>query len=155
MPLSDIEVRDLEEQHTAVIRCQLPLAEASRIPALIGQAYEAVQAAGQEPTGTPFVRSHSMSADPLDLEIGWPIANPFTGDGDVVASTLPAGPAAAASLIGAYDQLPAAYEQIQTWCADHGREIAGAPWECYVTDPHEEPNPAKHQTDIYFPLTEE
>lgn len=115
MTLSEIEVHTLEEQHTAVIRRELPLAEASRIPELLQQAYEAVHATGVEPTGMPFVRSRSMATDPLDLEVGWPLAQPFTGASDggaspkptsnrnVIASTLPAGPAAVASYFGPYE----------------------------------------------------
>ncbi len=86
----------------------------------------------------------------MDIEIGWPVAGPFPGDGDVQTSTLPGGTVAVASHFGPYDGIGPVYEAIQTWCREHGDEIAGPPWESYFTDPHEEPDTAKWRTDVYF-----
>jgi len=93
-----------------------------------------------------------MDADGMDIEVGWPTPAPFTSDNEVQAGTLPGGSLAVASYEGPYDGVGPAYEAIQAWCAEHGHEIAGPPWESYVTDPNEEPDPAKWRTDIHFPV---
>ncbi|MGE3856532.1 MAG: GyrI-like domain-containing protein [Dehalococcoidia bacterium] len=152
MALSDIEVRDLPSQHTAVVRHRISMQEVQRIPGWIRETYEAVQRAGQQPAGMPFVRTLDMSGGTMEVEVGWPVAAPFGGDGDVHAGTLPGGTAAVASYFGPYEQIGPAYQAIVAWCAEHGHAVAGAPWESYVTDPHEEPDSSKWRTDIHFPV---
>lgn len=152
MTLSTIEVRELEPAHTAVVRMTISTSEVDRIPRAIEQAMREIQAAGQEPAGMPFVRTLAFEEQSMDLEVGWPVAEAYTAGDEVVASELPGGPAAVASFFGAYDQIGSAYEAIEAWCAEQGREVAGAPWECYFTDPNEEPDPAMWRTDVYFPL---
>lgn len=151
--LSTIEVQELAPAHTAVVRLHLAMSEVDRIPRAIERSMLAVRAAGQEPCGMPFVRTLSFGEQAMDIGVGWPVAAPFTGDGDVVASTLPGGPAAVASYFGPYDQIAPAYEAMQSWCRERGREVAGPPWESYFTDPNEAPDPGKWRTDIHFPLT--
>lgn len=152
MTISAIEVHELPEQHTAVVRHRIPMAQVSRIPEWIGHTMEAVQRAGQKPTGVPFLRPFSMDADAMDIEVGWPVPEPFSGDGEVRASSLPGGPAAVASYRGPYDQIGPTYEAILSWCRAHGRDIAGPPWESYFTDPNEEPDQTQWRTDVHFPL---
>jgi len=152
MPLSTIEVQELGPAHAAVVRMTIKMSEVDRIPRAIEQSMLAIQAAGQEPAGMPFVRTLAFDEQSMDLEVGWPVAEAFAAADEVVASMLPGGPAAVASYFGPYDQISTAYEAIQAWCVEHGREVAGPPWESYFTDPNEEPDPAKWRTDVYFPL---
>ncbi len=152
MTISAIEVHELQEQSTAVIRQHITRDETERIPVWLGETYEAVARAGREPAGMPFVRVLSMDGEGMDLEVGWPVAEPFSGDGDVRASSLPGGPAAVASYFGPYDGVGPAYEAIQAWCTEQGHEVAGPPWESYFNDPQQEPDPAKLRTDIHFPI---
>ncbi len=148
----DIEVRDLPQQHTAVVQHRIAMSEVGRIPGWLGQTYEAIERAGGQPSGMPFVRTLAIDGDGMEVEVGWPVTEPFTGDGDVHASTLPGGPTAVTTYFGPYDGIAPAYEAVQRWCQDHGRVPAGAPWESYFTDPSEEPDAAKWRTDIHFPL---
>lgn len=152
MTLSEIAVQELPAQHTAVVRHRITMAEVQQIPGWLGTTYEAVQATGHEPAGLPFVRTLEMGEQSMDIEVGWPVEAPIATSGDVHASMLPAGPAAVGSYFGPYEEIGRAYEAIVAWCAEHGREIAGAPWESYITDPHAEPDPAKWQTDVHFPV---
>lgn len=152
MTLSTIEAQELAPEHTAVARLHLSMAETDRIPRALEQTMLAIQQAGQQPAGMPFVRTIAFDGGSMDIEVGWPVAEPFEASGEVTASMLPGGPAAVASYLGPYDQIAPAYEAIQAWCAEHGREIAGPPWESYFTDPHDEPDPAKWRTDLHFPL---
>jgi effector-binding domain-containing protein len=152
MTLSAIEIREQPEQRTVVVRHRISVQEVDRIPGWIGQTMEAIERAGQHPAGMPFLRTFSYSEEAMDIEVGWPVQAPFAGDGEIVAGTLPAGPAAVASSFGPYEGVETAYAAITAWCAEHGHEIAGPPWESYFTDPAQEPDPAKWRTDVHFPV---
>ena len=53
---------------------------------------------------------------------------------------------------GPYDQLPDAYAAIEAWMDSNGRAARSAPWELYVTDPAEHPDPKDWRTEVYWPL---
>ena len=152
MTLSTIEVRDLPEQRTAVVRHRISLAETDQIPGWLAQTFEAVQRAGQQPAGVPFLRTLAMDGQTMEIEVGWPLPEPFNGDGEVQAATLPGGPVAVVSYFGPYEGVAPAYAALQAWCQEQGREVAGAPWESYFTDPQTEPDQSKWRTDVHFPL---
>ena len=54
--------------------------------------------------------------------------------------------------VGAYDKLPEAHGAIQQWVEEQGLKTAGAPWESYVTDPGEEPDPKDWKTEVFWPV---
>ena len=152
--IGEIEVRELREQPTAVIRWRGPAAEIGEaVRNGLGQTYEALQRAGAEPSGPPVVRYLGMGPDEFEAEIGWPVPTAFDNDGGVVASSLPAGRVAALSYFGPYEGVGEAYEAMQKWCAERSFQPAGAPWESYPTDPTAEPDTSKWQTDLYQPVT--
>jgi len=66
---------------------------------------------------------------------------------------LPGGPAAVAVHMGAYDKLQDTYAAIERWMQQQGVRAAGAPWESYITDPAEHPDPAKWRTDVFWPIS--
>ncbi len=152
MTLSEIAVVDLAAQPTACVRRSLKYSQTSQIPALIGEVFEALAAARIEPSGMPYTRVVSLGLLSMEIEVGWPVSSPFSGSGNVVAGSLPAGPAAVASHLGPYESIGPAHEAIAAWCKEHGHAVAGAPWESYFTDPNEEPDTSKWRTDSAFPL---
>lgn len=54
--------------------------------------------------------------------------------------------------VGPYEYTGAAHEFLATFMKDNNYEFNGAPWEVYVTDPGEEPDPSKWITEIYYPV---
>jgi AraC family transcriptional regulator len=101
--------------------------------------------------GPPLCRYLEWDADGGILEAGMPVTAPVDGEGEVLAGTLPAGPAAVTIHHGPYDQLPQAHAVIEAWLAENSLRPAGAPWEVYLTDPGELPNPAEWQTEVIWP----
>ncbi len=81
-----------------------------------------------------------------------PISAAAPGEGDVEASSLPSGPAVVGVHAGPYDQLGETYAAIERWIEANGLKAAGPPWESYITDPAEHPDPATCRTDIYWPV---
>jgi effector-binding domain-containing protein len=44
------------------------------------------------------------------------------------------------------------YAELQEWMAEQGLRPATLMWECYLSDPRAEPDPAAWRTEIFWPL---
>lgn len=88
-----------------------------------------------------------------NMEIGAEVDTPFAGAGEVVGSTLPAGPVATTTHLGPYQRLGDAHQAIQQWCKATGREPVRPCWEIYGHWLDEWNNdPSKIRTDVYYLL---
>jgi effector-binding domain-containing protein len=116
---------------------------------------------GIAPGGPPFIRYLVIDMDgDLQIELGVPVSAPVTGSGRVQAGVLPAGSYAVLRHTGPYDGLMASNGALQEWAAGQGvrfdtRDTAqGSAWggrvEFYLTDPSQEPDPAKWETDVAY-----
>jgi AraC family transcriptional regulator len=145
----------LQPQPALIVRRRVARAE---IPAAIadclGQVFVHMQQTGSTLAGRPFSRYPSVGPGLMTIEVGVPIAADGTGGGSVEAVQLPGGPAALAVHMGPYDRLTDTYAAIERWMDKAGTRAAGAPWESYVTDPAEFPDPANWRTDVYWPIAE-
>ena len=54
--------------------------------------------------------------------------------------------------VGPYDELPAVYAAIEQWVAQHGWRPSGSPWEVYLNDPAECPDPKDWRTEVCWPV---
>jgi AraC family transcriptional regulator len=160
-----IETQELAPQRAVVVRHRVPR---SGIAAAIGSSLPHVflyaQAHGYALADKPFTRYVEAGAGLLTIEPGMqvvgsgsPIAAdmawPATGDAQVIEVTLPGGTAATTVHAGPYDTLSDAYAAIETWIEANGYASAGAPWECYITDPDEHPDPKDWKTADYWPVS--
>jgi hypothetical protein len=127
-------------------------------PALFG----GLAARGQAPTGAPFIRYRTvdMGGD-LEIDLAAPVATPVVADTEIVADELPAGSWIVARHVGPYDGLIGANEAVRRWAAERdlrlGRRPAdgnGEHWtgrvETYLTNPSEEPDPAKWEVELAY-----
>ena len=57
--------------------------------------------------------------------------------------------------VGPYDGVAEAYERIATWAEEHGTTTSTDPWEFYLTDPTEQPDPSTWRTEVFVPLDAE
>ncbi|MFK7930500.1 MAG: helix-turn-helix domain-containing protein [Myxococcota bacterium] len=101
--------------------------------------------------GPPFTRYVSMSRGRCTIEAGMPVIS-GEGAGEIHRGELPGGDLAFAVHQGPYDTLGQTHAAVEAWLIAQGRTASGGPWEVYVTDPGEVPNPADWRTDIYYPL---
>ena len=96
------------------------------------------------PIGRPSYYALSLDRSrSVRIQVCLPLAVPASGQGDVLAGALPAGPVAVAVHGGPYDQLSETYAALERWIETNGLRTAGAPWESYVTDPGEHPDPRR------------
>jgi AraC family transcriptional regulator len=54
--------------------------------------------------------------------------------------------------VGPYETLHETHAAVERWIEANGGKVAGAPWEVYLTDPGEVPDPAEWQTEIVWPV---
>jgi AraC family transcriptional regulator len=150
-----ISVRDVPAFHALVIRRRITRDEiaaalAECLPTVFGYA----QQHGLAITGPPFARYPEVGMGSLVVEGGITIAEPpatALSDG-IEAITIPAGRAVVAIHRGPYENLPESYQEIEKWMRAQHMSAAGAPWETYLTDPGERPDPATWETEIVQPM---
>jgi effector-binding domain-containing protein len=120
---------------------------------------------GIAPAGPPLIRYLVIDmAGELQIELGVPVAAPVTASGRIQPGVLPEGRYAVLRHTGPYDGLVESNTALQRWAAEHGIEFdasaAGeaSTWrgraEHYLTDPSQEPDPAKWETDVAYLTTQ-
>ena len=153
MPMLSIERRELTPAHVLVVRARCARHELSKtMGECFGKAFPYAMGTGVPLAGRPFTRYLSTGPGLFTIESGCVIASSAPGSGDVEAATLPGGPVAVAMHGGPYDTLSETYAEMERWIEKNGWRTGGAPWESYITDPAEHPDPANWRTEIYWPL---
>jgi RNA polymerase sigma-70 factor (ECF subfamily) len=164
--LSEPTIVDRGEQPYAGIR-QLVTMESigPAITSLMPELFAGLDAGGVEMTGPPFVRFNVIDMDrEMDIEVGIPVAGAVPDDGRIEAGTLPAGRYATVVHTGDYPGLVGANAALQEWAEHNGLRFAMAETpegdrfdsrvETYLTDPAEEPDPAKWETEVAYLLAD-
>ena len=67
----------------------------------------------------------------MNLEVGVEVDQPYTGQGEVRASSTPAGTVVVLDHLGPYEGLAEAHQLLRDFCKENGHEIAGPAWETY------------------------
>lgn len=151
----DISVKDLPAVPALIVRRriardQVATALADSLPRLFAYATRN----GLAMSGPPFARYPEFTMGSIVIEGGVQLAVPAPAplEEGIEAITIPAGAAAVAIHHGPYDRLVETYAAIETWLDQEGRAAGGPPWEVYVTDPGEYPDPETWQTEVIQPL---
>lgn len=153
--MSDPEIsrQELSSQPVLFVRRRTAQADlAKAIGECLPPVYNHCQQAGLTMAGPPFVRYVDVGPGLWTIEGGIPLVEPAQGQGEITAGALPGGPVATAVHVGPYDTLGHTHAAIERWIEDNGHRPGGAPWEVYLTDPGEEPDPAKWRTRVVWPL---
>lgn len=161
--IGEPRLEDRPEQLYMGIRTQVTMyALNAVIPQVLGELFTWLGARGGAPVGAPFIRYHVINmATNMDIELGLPVAASLPGDGHISAGVLPAG--RYATLI--YQDVARGIEANaalldwgaaegltwDTWTAENGDGF-GARLESFLTDPNEEPDPAKWETEVAIRL---
>lgn len=159
-----------EIPYDAVQRIELdaaPLAVVARtglrvtdLPEVFDAAYPALGRAFADgaltPTSPAIAIYHGDPMGVFDLEIGFAVAEapaaPITAYGpEITASALPSGAAFAATHVGGYEGLGAAWGGVVAAAAAQGAQPAGVWIEVYVSDPSDTAEDAL-RTDLVMPV---
>jgi AraC family transcriptional regulator len=154
-----VSKKELTAQPVLVVRRRVRRAEiAATIAAELPKVFLHAQQRGIAIAGFPITRYLETSVGLVTLETGMRVTahnggwTDDDGAGGVLSETLPAGPAAVTIHSGPYDQLQSAYAALEEWMAANGFHPAGAPWEAYLNDPADHPNPQDWKTEVCWPV---
>ena len=164
MPTAPRTVERAEQPYVAVsgrVTMQTIGAIADRLP----EVFAWLGARGLEPAGAPFFRYDLIDMERrLEVEAGVPVAAAAAGDGEVVAGVLPAGRYASLTHVGHPDELVEATTALLDRAAQQGlawdmnETPEGQRWGCrlevYKTDPAEQPDMSKWETELLFRLAD-
>lgn len=102
--------------------------------------------------GKPFAIYHNWDPNGIiKISAGIPVEKKVKGFKTISYYELPAGKAVFATHFGAYDTGDTHWA-IEDYLNDFNIETQDFIWEVYITDPTTEPDTAKWQTDIYYPI---
>lgn len=164
MPTAPRIVERAEQPYVAVsgrVTVQTIGAIADRLP----EVFAWLGARGLEPADAPFFKYDLIDMErQLEVEAGVPVAAAAAGDGEVVAGVLPAGRYASLTHVGHPDELVQATTALLDWAAQQGlawdmtETPEGQRWGCrlevYKTDPAEQPDMSKWETELLFRLAD-
>jgi effector-binding domain-containing protein len=148
-------------QPFVAVRTRVDIPFGELLPGLWGETIALLTNKGLGPSGPPFIRYLTTDMEKqLDIEVGFPVAAAVTGGGRVSAGVFPAGRYAVSSYFGPYDNLVAATSELLAWAEknairwdtaiSNGEETWASRIEWYPTDPAQEPDPQKWQTELAF-----
>jgi effector-binding domain-containing protein len=86
------------------------------------------------------------------MDLGMAVEKAEKGKGRIRVEKIPAMKVLIAHYFGPYDKTASVYYAMEKYIKESGMEETGGPWEIYVTDPTQEKDPMKVQTDIMFPV---
>ena len=174
----DVVEKELAAQPVLVVRRRVKRSEiGATIAEVLPHIFQYAQQHGLALAGHPFTRYLDIGAGLLTIEPGIRVvgrqtdapreapageglsaeeiaqfASSASGTASVVEETLPGGPVATTVHAGPYESLSDAYAALETWMASNRRAAAGPPWESYITDPAEHPDPQDWRTEVSWPL---
>jgi AraC family transcriptional regulator len=53
---------------------------------------------------------------------------------------------------GPYERLAATHQAVESWIRAENLSVAGPPWETYLTDPGDHPDPETWETEVVHPV---
>lgn len=151
----EVQVKEVPAQHVAVLRRRTSMATiGNAIMEGFAKLGQAVGMAGVPMAGPPFLIMADVIDEETDgdIELAFPLSEPFTGTGEVQGRELEATTVAWTVHRGPYDEVGPAYHTLTGWIQEHGHEVAGPSREVYLTDPGETPDPADCLTEVQFPI---
>lgn len=161
-PVEGVRLFTVPAVPTAVVRAKaVPMATIGEFfDSAFGAAFPALFATGVSPIAAAFALYTRVTEGPeaeADLEIGFPLARPLDVHAEdpvevdgmrVVASELPACRLAVTSHLGPYDDLGRAWGAFMGGITATDHTPAVPFWECYVTEPSPDVDPATLRTDL-------
>lgn len=156
-----VVVERAEQPYVGIPAVVTMAAISSTLPPLLPRVFGWLGARGIVPAGPPFWRYVVVDmAGELTVEVGVPVADAVSvAEGEpVTAGVLPGGKYVTVTHVGDPSGLMAATGELLAWADRAGLawDVTGQRWGCrleeYLTDPAEQPDPARWATRLAFKL---
>jgi effector-binding domain-containing protein len=144
---------------------RVTMSDLAGLGARFGELFAWLRSRETAPAGPPFFRYTVIDMDrELEVDVGVPVPAVIDGDGRVMSGILPAGRYATVTHVGPPSELAQATGALLDWAAGLGltwdvsqAESAqrwGSRLEVYLTDPAQEPDLSKWETQLAFRLAD-
>ena len=159
------EIIERAEQPYVGIGARVPMSQLGEVAHRTAEVFGWLAARELAPAGPPFFRYHVIDMErQLEVEVGVPVQAAVAGDDQVTAGVIPAGRYATVTHVGTPASLEAATAGLLDWAAKQGLrwdmtdgeegEYWGGRLEFYLTDPTEQPDTSKWETQLAFRLAD-
>jgi effector-binding domain-containing protein len=159
-------IKELSEHHTAGIRLKARIRDFKTvIPLTLGEIFAWAEKQGVKRVGPPYMRYYVIDMEgAMDIELGIPVAEAIRPNGKVTPGVFPAGRYASLVYTGR-DRGYSGNSALIRWGIKEGLkwdswdDPAGDAFACryeaFLTDPSEEPDHKKWQTEVAIKLADE
>ncbi|TMQ92070.1 GyrI-like domain-containing protein [Actinomadura soli] len=154
-------IEEREAQPYVAIRRRVTMQTISEAADRIPELFVWLGTHGIVPAGAPFLKYNVIDMDgELEIEAGVPVPAPVEGDKEVLAGTLPAGRYATLTHTGHPDGLLGLTTELLDWAKTRelNWDVTNNRWACrlevYQTDPTQEPDPVRWETELVFKLAD-
>mgnify|MGYP000751859819 CR=1 FL=1 len=146
-----MEIREVTEQPTLMVRLVTPVAKISDIMGEVyGEIGTYVAQKGIALAGAPYAMYYNMDMEALDLEMGFPVTEVLMGSGRITAGKIPGGKIATTIHTGPYDTLEKSYIELMGFVKEKGLAVHEQwMYEYYLNSPMEVA-PQELQTQICY-----
>jgi effector-binding domain-containing protein len=104
-------------------------------------------------SGHPYSIYYSWDPEGISyMEVGLPLDMALEGEDEIIPAETPAGKAVKGVYFGPYEGLNTVYTAMEQYMQVMKLEDRGMAWEVYITDPMQEPDTARWETHVFFPL---
>jgi RNA polymerase sigma-70 factor (ECF subfamily) len=161
MPVTPVIAERTEQPYVAIRALVTMQTLGQVVPGLHPEVRRWLSSQGLQPAGRPFFRYNVIDMDrQLEVEAGFPVAAPVSGEDQVLAAVLPAGRYATLWHTGHPDGLVGASETLLDWAAQQGLawDVTSTPdgqkWGCRLEIYHDEPGQDMNdwKTELAFKL---
>lgn len=162
--ITEPTIENRDAQPYVGIRSRVAMSEISAAMDRLGEVFGWLERHREAPTGAPFIRYLQIDMETtLEIDVAVPVASVLAGDGEIITDELPAGRYVTFVYTGDYRNLVGITAELLRWGDQRGvrwdrwpASPSGENWrariETYLTNPAEEPDPAKWQTELAFRL---
>ena len=149
----NVELKTVKPQLIASIRKDVKARNIPRLfPKFLIEIFGYLNKNNIQPVGAPVAIYYNFEKGKGEMEVGMPVSNPITPEGQIGQGKLPGGKTAYLLYVGNMRKIKPAYDAIETWIEKNGYGYTNIWWEAYLTDPNQEPDRNKWQTEIYLQL---
>jgi len=143
------ELTTTKEQPSAVIHLVIPGRDMPKyMDPAIQEILKVLKDQNLEPAGPRFSYHHRRPSDTFDFELGFPVKEVIKPVGRVVNGTLPAEKVVRSVYQGPYEQLGAAWGELERWVSEQKLVGSGRSWEAYLSNPEEVKDAKEYRTEL-------
>lgn len=148
----DLKLEEQQAQPVLFIRTRTNM---EKLPATIGEGYGRIvnymEELGIKPQHAPYTAYYNLDMNDLDVEMGFSVAEVFSGKDGIEARKIPPGKVVSCMYKGSYAEMEEPYKEIMKWIEDNGYVPTGVYYEYYFNSPQEVPE-SELLTRIVIPL---